>query len=212
MNRKYKSLLADTFVFALGSLGSKIILFLLVPLYTNYLSTSEYGTADLITTFSQLMIPIASLIKKNQKPQDVLLAAFFVFAFTIIATIVAWPLIGLYSAIAPWRLFLSLYVVFSVLCETEKAYLKVKNNRSYAIISVLQTLTLALTNIVLLTYFHLGVKGYLISNITAVGLTSVMAFWASNSLGDLKTAQYDKKLLNRMLAYSAPLILNNMSW
>ena len=36
----------DTLIFSLGSFGSKIILFFMVPLYTNYLTTEEYGTGS----------------------------------------------------------------------------------------------------------------------------------------------------------------------
>ena len=48
MNIKYKNLAKDTLIFAVGGIGTKMILFFLVPLYTNYLSTDEYGIADLI--------------------------------------------------------------------------------------------------------------------------------------------------------------------
>ena len=40
---KYKNLLKDSFVFLLGSMGTKLIQFLLVPIYTNALSKAEYG-------------------------------------------------------------------------------------------------------------------------------------------------------------------------
>ena len=59
---KYKNLLKDLIIFAIGSLGSKLILFLLVPLYTNFLSTEEYGTTELIYTFEQLLVPFASMV------------------------------------------------------------------------------------------------------------------------------------------------------
>lgn len=45
---RYKELFRDTAIFAIGSIGTKLILFLMVPLYTNYMSSAEYGTADLI--------------------------------------------------------------------------------------------------------------------------------------------------------------------
>ena len=61
MNDKYKALFKDTIIFAIGNLGSKMILFFLVPLYTNYLTTEEYGTADLIFTVAQLVVPVVSL-------------------------------------------------------------------------------------------------------------------------------------------------------
>ena len=80
MSNKYTKLLKDTVVFAIGGIGSKVILFLLVPLYTNYLSTQEYGTADLIFTVSQFIIPFVSLVvfdatvrfalSKNEKKED----------------------------------------------------------------------------------------------------------------------------------------------
>ena len=62
MNVKYTILLKDTFIFALGSFGSKIILFFMVPLYTNYMTTEEYGIADLVFTVAQFLTPIMSIV------------------------------------------------------------------------------------------------------------------------------------------------------
>ena len=50
MKDKLKYLGKNTLLFALSSFSTKILLFLLVPLYTSVLTTAEYGTADLITT------------------------------------------------------------------------------------------------------------------------------------------------------------------
>ena len=55
---KVKKLFSNTALFALGNIGSSIILFLLLPLYTNVLTTEEYGIINLVTTFSNLLIPI----------------------------------------------------------------------------------------------------------------------------------------------------------
>ena len=45
MNDKLKSLFKDTLIFAFGSLGSKLILFFMVPLYTTCRTQAEYGIA-----------------------------------------------------------------------------------------------------------------------------------------------------------------------
>mgnify|MGYP000054919447 FL=1 len=55
---KYHDLSRNTLLFTISSFGSKIISFLLVPLYTHVLSTTDYGTVDLMTTTVQLLIPI----------------------------------------------------------------------------------------------------------------------------------------------------------
>ena len=61
MNDKYKYLGKNTIIFALSSFGTKFLSFLLVPLYTNVLSTSEYGIADLITTTATLAIFVLTI-------------------------------------------------------------------------------------------------------------------------------------------------------
>ena len=42
MNKKYKYLGKNTIIFAISSFGTKILSFLLVPLYTSVLTTEEY--------------------------------------------------------------------------------------------------------------------------------------------------------------------------
>ena len=57
----YKKLLSDSVIFGLGTFGSKLLVFLLMPFYTAWLSTEQYGTAELITTTANLLIPVACL-------------------------------------------------------------------------------------------------------------------------------------------------------
>ena len=58
---KESRLAKNTIIFALGNLGTKLISFLFVPLYTNVLSTSEYGTVDLFSTIAMFVIPVVTL-------------------------------------------------------------------------------------------------------------------------------------------------------
>ena len=48
MINKYKELLKNIGIFGISNLVTKIILFLMIPLYTNVLSSSEYGIIDII--------------------------------------------------------------------------------------------------------------------------------------------------------------------
>ncbi len=58
MNR-YKKLFSDTLILGLGTFGSKLLVFLLMPFYTAWLSTDQYSTAELITSTANLLIPLA---------------------------------------------------------------------------------------------------------------------------------------------------------
>lgn len=223
MNRKYKLLLKDTLIFAIGSLGSKFILFFLVPLYTNYLTTAEYGVAELVSTFSQLIIPFSSVVinqavirfglKTTEKPENIAKASFVVLAVSILITIAITPIIGLYQPVSNWKWYLATYVIGTNFLEVEKSYLKVKNkNKSFAVISCLQTLVYAITNIVLIAVLHTGVKGYLIGNIIAVEFGTIVSFFCAGLHYDLRKGKCDAKLLKQMLQYSFPLIFSNVSW
>ena len=60
-NNRTSILIKDTGLFAISSFGSKILIFLLTPLYTSILTTEEYGIADLITTTINFIYPILTL-------------------------------------------------------------------------------------------------------------------------------------------------------
>ena len=47
MNRK-KELLKNTMIITIGKVCTQLITFFLLPLYTNFLTTLEYGKIDLI--------------------------------------------------------------------------------------------------------------------------------------------------------------------
>ena len=59
-NRKHY-LMKNTIIFTLGNLGSKLISFFLIPLYTNVLTTAEYGVIDLVATVGTVAVPIFTL-------------------------------------------------------------------------------------------------------------------------------------------------------
>src|SRR5699024_3318560 len=54
-------LLSNTVIFAIGTFSSKLLVFLLMPLYTWALNPTELGTADLIIQTGNLLLPLVSL-------------------------------------------------------------------------------------------------------------------------------------------------------
>ena len=61
---KYKYLAKNTLVFFIGSFASKILVFLLLPLYTSVLSTSEYAISDLMNTSVNLLNMVLTLMSQ----------------------------------------------------------------------------------------------------------------------------------------------------
>ena len=61
MKNKYQTLAGNTVKLGLGTFGSKLLVFLMVRFYTEFLTPADYGTADLITQTANLLIPLVSL-------------------------------------------------------------------------------------------------------------------------------------------------------
>ena len=58
---KYSTLVNNTVLISAGTFGSKLLTFLMVRFYTDFLTPSEYGTADLIIQTANLLIPLVSI-------------------------------------------------------------------------------------------------------------------------------------------------------
>ncbi|MCZ1963566.1 oligosaccharide flippase family protein, partial [Enterococcus faecium] len=58
---KTKYLIKNMGILTISNFSSKILVFLLVPLYTSVLSTTEYGTYDLTISTATLLFPILTL-------------------------------------------------------------------------------------------------------------------------------------------------------
>lgn len=58
---KYKKLLSNTLIFAIGTFSSKLLVFFLTRLYTAVLTESEYGAVDLIQQTGNLLLPLVTL-------------------------------------------------------------------------------------------------------------------------------------------------------
>ncbi|QUG40598.1 polysaccharide biosynthesis C-terminal domain-containing protein [Psychrobacillus sp. INOP01] len=222
MNR-YKKLIANSVIFGIGNFGSKIILILLVPLYTFYLSSSEYGTLDIITITTSMLLPFISLsiyeavlrfvMDKNISIQSVVTNAFAMTTIGIFIAILIYPILSYFNVLNGLLIYLYLILILQaievILSQYTRAIDKVK---IYAISGILKTLTLGVSNILLLTVFKQGINGYLYSIIFS-NMVSIVYF-ASNTdlLKNINVSKLNMKLMKNMLVYSIPLIPNAFMW
>lgn len=226
MNRsKYRDLSKNTILFTISSFGSKIISFLLVPLYTHVLSTNDYGTADLISSSVSLLIPLLTLniqdavlrfalddktdkkkvisvgIKHNILGSGILLVLLY---FLVKASILKLDKEYIYF------LFLSFF--FGGLYNSFSMYVRAKNKvYILAISGIVNTLIACVFNIVFLVIFKLGILGYLIANVSGTAVGVLIMFLGGEIYKDLKFDK-NKSLNKEMIMYSLPLVLNSIAW
>lgn len=222
MNR-YKKLAFNSIIFAIGNLGSKLISLILVPLYTYYLTTSQYGSVDLLTTTLSFVLPIFTVsiydavlrfvMDKSYDKATILNNALLL---TLIGYALAWLLFPVFHAIFPFRNYLIFFYVMLLTSSVNSSLMQFirANNQImlFACIGIVSSVVILLGNVFLLVHFHLGVPGYLMSLIAAdiVSILIVVAF--GRILRFLSFAHIRKKLIQEMVVYSAPLIPNALMW
>ena len=60
-DNRYKTLLSNTAVFAIGNILVKLIAFFLMPLYTSVLTTEQYGVSELLNSTIEIILPLATV-------------------------------------------------------------------------------------------------------------------------------------------------------
>lgn len=225
MREKNKSLLKNIGLFTLGSFGSKILSFLLVPLYTAVLSTSEYGTVDLITSTASLLTPILLLsifdatlrfgMDDSYKKEDVLSTSIRIAVVGSLVLVVGTVVVAATDIVKIdkiYLMFLCIYFIIGALNQIFNLYLRAKNQASVIAASgVLCTLITCCSNIVLLVIFKWGIIGYMISNTIGVLIQNLYQLFIGKIYKDIKFLKF-RDLTRPMVTYSIPLIANSLSW
>lgn len=223
-NGRTATLLKDTLWFAIGNFGSKIITLLLVPLYTNVLTTGEYGTADIINTTVSLAVPVFTLsindavfrfaMEKSKEPREVLNSSLFVLALSPIALCLFYPLIcRVLPNIVEFWLFFVLTFILNALADLFGNYLKaVGQTKLFAYKGIVQTLVYATSNIILLLVLKMGLRGYLISSLLGSATAILFMIAKSKLYRAFSLADIKKPLLSEMLRYCIPLIPASVAW
>ncbi len=221
---KYKKLASDTALFAISSFASKCIIFLLLPLYTNVLSTEEYGTADLLYNVVNMVYPVMTLsiveaalrfaFEKDVKKNEILTTAIsFILGGTLILILIS-PLrykfgneIGAY-----WYWFVFLFLGYSLQCCFSYYSRGTNKTKLFAVQGIVHTCLAIILNIILLLVFHMGIKGYLIASIASYYITVIFVIVFGGYFKDIINVHYNKKLIKDMLIYSVPIIPSSVAW
>lgn len=226
IKKKYKRLGENTLWMLIGNFATKLLSFFMVPLYTAYLSTTDYGTADLMTTTVSLLSPILTvaasegvlrftLEKKDKEDNKQVLSLSLTIGFIgFVILLCISPIIRKYVAFREYYEIFIIYYVFYNLLWIIQQYIKGMDHvRQYAISGFLSTVGSIVSNIVFLTVFKIGIKGYLYAQILACVVPVVYLVFKEKIYKKIICPQrISKKLVHRYLLYCLPLIPNQLSW
>ena len=227
---KFRYLFKNMGFLFIGSFSSKILVFLLVPLYTAVLSTAEYGSYDLLYTTVQLLAPLLTLnivdgILRFTVDAD-LTGQKGVFTigvkYTVISTVVVLAGAILCSLVFHidivsrffWE-FVLLYIAYLINQFAILFARGLDDTLGTAIGGILGTVCMVAFNLLFLLVFRWGLRGYFYAMILSLVVPTVylairdkmFGYWDWKQLGEK-----GKALEKKLIAFCFPLVFNTMSW
>ena len=220
---KYKYFLKNLSIFTISNFITKLLMFLMLPLYTSILTSKEYGTIDMITTTVNLAMPILTLciteaiirftIEENTNKKQILLnslnIAFKGYILLLLISAVAWLLGMELKTLILFNIYYLVYTVSSLLTYYLKGLERIK---IIGWASIIRVIALILLNCLLLLYFKLSVVGYYASLIISDMIVIIIYICNLKKYKVISNEEKDTALKKEMVKYSKNFVLNSISW
>ena len=222
MKREQK-LIVNTAILSIGKVLPKLTTFITLPIMTACLTKAEYGTYDLIATLILLVMPVATLqiqsaafrflieSRENRGVSASIISN--IFAVTVPISVVGSVVVALVLSVSPMeRLCVGLYFFLDTLFGTLGQIVRgLGNNKHFAFASIINSVVVAIGIVVGVYFLHLGLLGCLIALAVSklVGTVYFSLHIDLFSYLDRKSLSFAQ--IRTMIAYSWPLIPNNLS-
>jgi O-antigen/teichoic acid export membrane protein len=211
-------------IYGIGTATNKILALALLPIYTQYLTTHDYGikelvglTTDIIGTLASTSIASAFFRfyfeYQEERDRNLVLSSSYLFmgGFGLVLIVLlscAAPVMADYILDSPslYTYFLIAFVSmwFQIINGIGYNYQRAKLQSTWFIVLTITKLLLAVClNIYFIIFLHLGVLGILLSTL----ISSVILFFVLNVPQLIHTGLgFSPKIIKEMLAFSFPLV------
>ncbi|MEI3789533.1 MULTISPECIES: lipopolysaccharide biosynthesis protein [unclassified Chryseobacterium] len=221
-----KKMFKETLTYSIGSFGSKILSFLLVPFYTYFLTKKELGEYDLLLTTISLFAPLVSLqisdatyrwlidkeyISEDQKAK-IMTNSIITLCIGYLIFCIGFSIYVFFNSFQYEGYFIVLIFLNCLLPLLQSILRGQGNTKQFAINGILTTFLIVVFNVVFIYVLKLNVEGVFIANIAAYTVACILILYKVKILQYFKFKYWDPELIKSMASYSLPLIPNLMSW
>ena len=219
---KSRNLIEGMLIYAIGNFGSKILVFLIVPLYTYYISTEDMGNYDLVLTTVNLLTPIVTMqisdaafrwMIRTDKGNEVYIRS--TIQVLIINSLIAAGVIFIINSIHPilyCEFFVGVLITSRALATIQKLLRGLKNQKLFAVSGILYTVIFLALNIIKICCLHQGVESLFQSAIISNLITLVVIFLLEKQLRINYWLKPNTSVIKKLLKFSIPLVPNQLNW
>ncbi|MGI5960127.1 MAG: lipopolysaccharide biosynthesis protein [Massiliimalia sp.] len=220
---RYQKLAQNTLIFTIGTFSSKLLVFFLVPIYTNAMTSTEFSIGDTLIQTANLLIPFVTLgisnsiirfgMDRRHRQSDVFSTGIYSLLLGTIVLTIIMPFLSKIDFISGYSVLLFTFIIlssFKLLCNQ---FTRANGNlKLFALDGVLSTLFTLLFTILFLVVFHLGVGGYLLATICSDLITSIILIVAGKLWRYTKFSRIRSTTASAMIRYAIPMIPTTVSW
>lgn len=222
MARREESLAKNTMILAIGNFGSKLVQIILVPFYTRVMTTSEYGTVDIMQALVQLLLPIVAIsifesVFRYAMEKEYDTTAVFTVGITVtfvgitVMSLIGGILSGFFDPTYIWLVIANTAVValWTLLSQYARA---IGKTVLFSANNVLVTFLVLIFNLIFLMWLKMGITGYMLGYILANLFSALHLAVGLKKDFKLSFKNVNKKLFKEMLIFAIPLVFNGICW
>ena len=217
--------LKDLGIYAIGSLGAKIITFAMVAVYTYYISKRDMGYYDLCLTVIFLIIPFVTLQLRDgafrflletddsEQRSKIVTFVYRTLITSTVVTLVVTILLYLFTSIDyVWHCFLLLVVMsfFEVVTQVARG---LGRNVEFVVAGIISSLGIFVLSIVFVVILPWGITGIFIANILARIVALTYLEWRLKIIATYFKFKINiKQVSHDLIKYSLPLLPGSLCW
>ncbi len=221
---KEKQFAKNTIILSIGTISSRIFSFFLLPLYTNVLTTEDYGNVDYLQSIISLAIPIFTLqlsaavfrfLIDEQGVDDKRVIISSASVIVVVNTLIFVTVTICFYKYQPFphvTLFILTFIASLLYLMVQNVVRAFGHNGLYSFCSFISVFVSVLVNLLLILKVGLKGESILIAIIVSQLVASFIMIVRDQLWIYFSFHCFSYAKLREMLYYSIPLILNEISW
>jgi O-antigen/teichoic acid export membrane protein len=223
MSKKYKKLLDNTKLFSIGSIGSKLIVFLMIPIYARVFTQEEFGMIDIFQSLLSLIMPLIilemvqavfrfSMEASNKESLRQIFTNGIIFSLSaaMVFSLLLYFL-PVFLEFQNYKIFFILVFFSQVTLQTIKIFYQGINEvRKFIVLEFIQVISFVTLNIVFLVIYEIGIFGFFFALFISQVITVIYAIFGNRLYHYYSYREFNYNMFKKMIGYSIPLIPNSM--
>lgn len=223
MSREGK-LAKNTIILSIGTFLPKLASFITLPILTGYLTKEDYGTYDLVIVLASLLLPATTLqiqsaafrflidVRDNEKEKKGIVSNIFIFLLPVSLLCLLILYFCLFKFSAAIRLSICLYFFFDIVVSTTRQVVRgLSHNLKYSISAIISSGCQLIFVLLLVQQLEQGLVGGVLALTFAEILSFLYLLFSARLYRYIDFSTINKSTIKSLLAYSWPMVPNNMS-